>query len=322
MGASARDAAQRPRRVRVARLRLHRHGPGNPQASQLPAFCVPGISIPHTATRTTTHTASRARRPTAVDRRDDARARTAPRAIAGPMALHTERGRDREAVGFRFALTFDPEPALASRPLAIARFSLSTGSRLPPLVERLQAGDMLPRVRRFVRLARHRCGGRIPQKPSACSARPSTRPDPGRHRHRDRRGRAGTGRTSCGVVPDAAIPVRADVYLRFAWQFQTRAGVRRRRAARGGARYRRRRARGHLPRLWHLHLRDGSRRGGQRAGGARRRRVRRAVGGRRRAARHRRGAVAAAGATNTDLLQGRATRTAGSSARVGHHDYS
>ena len=120
--------------------------------------------------------------------------------------------------------------------------------------------------------------------------------------------------------PTRAIPVRADVYLRFAWQFADSsgcAGVGA--AARGGARHRRRRARGHLPRLRHLHLRGRSpRRGGQRAGGAWRRRLRRAVGGRHGTARHRRGSVAAEGATSTDLLQGRATRTAGSSARVGH----
>jgi len=77
----------------------------------------------------------------------------APRAIAWPYGRYTQSAVEvATALGFRFALTFDPEPALASRPLAIARFSLSTGSLLPQLVERLQAGDMLPRVRRFVRL--------------------------------------------------------------------------------------------------------------------------------------------------------------------------
>jgi peptidoglycan/xylan/chitin deacetylase (PgdA/CDA1 family) len=152
----------------------------------------------------------------------------APRAVAWPYGRYTQTAVEvAKTIGFRFALTFDPEPASASRPLAIARFSLSSGSPFPELVERLRAGDMLPRARRFVRL------------------RPSSlwRPDPA---ETDRLLGAAIERVrtlgATAVVIDAvepgpdgqpaawfptrAIPVRADVYLRFAWQFQTRAGVR------------------------------------------------------------------------------------------------
>ena len=248
----------------------------------------------------------------------------APRAIAWPYGRYTQSAVEiAKDLGFRFALTFDPEPALASRPLAIARFSLSTGSLLPALVG-AAAGRRHAAARSAVRTPSPvivvAAGSRGDRAPARRGYR--ARPDPGRHRHRDRRGRAGTGRTSRGVVPDASdtrarrrLPaVRVAVS-----DASGRAGVRA--AARGGARSRRRRARGHLPRLRHLHVRGRSAgRGGQRAGGARRRRLRRAVGGRRGAARHRRGPVAAAGATSPDLLQGRATRAAGSSARVGHDD--
>ena len=65
----------------------------------------------------------------------------APRAIAWPYGRYTQSVVDiAKALGFRFAFTFDPEPALASRPLALARFSLSSGSLLPSLVESAEGG--------------------------------------------------------------------------------------------------------------------------------------------------------------------------------------
>ena len=151
-----------------------------------------------------------------------------PRAIAWPYGRYTRAAVEvAAALGFRFGLTFDPEPATASRPLAIPRFSLSTGALFPPLVARLQAGDTLPRIQRFVGL------------------RPSSlwRPDPtetnrllGAAIERVRVLGATTvvidavepgpdGRLAAWF-PTRTIPVRADVYLRFAWQFQRRAGVR------------------------------------------------------------------------------------------------
>jgi biofilm PGA synthesis lipoprotein PgaB len=152
----------------------------------------------------------------------------APRAIAWPYGRYTQSVVEiAEKLGFRFALTFEPEPAVASRPLALARFALSSGTVLSGLVGRLQAGDMLPRIRRFVRL------------------RPSSlwRPDPAEterllgeaiERVRILGATAividavepGPDGRPMAWFPTKAIPVRADVYLRFAWQFQTRAGVR------------------------------------------------------------------------------------------------
>lgn len=152
----------------------------------------------------------------------------APRAIAWPYGRYTQSVVEiAEAQGFRFALTFDPEPAVASRPLVLARFALSSGTLLSGLVARLQAGDTLPRVRRFVRL-----------RPSAL-----WRPDPAEterllgaaiERVRTLGATAividavepGPDGRPAAWFPTQAIPVRADVYLRFAWQFQTRGGVR------------------------------------------------------------------------------------------------
>ena len=299
---------------------LHGTVQGNPQASQVPAFWA-RIFDPARGYEDDDayrhRVAADLRQSVAVMTRELGRA---PRAVAWPYGRYTQSVVEiAESLGFRFALTFDPEPALASRPLALARFALSSGTLLSGLVGRLQAGDTLPRVRRFVRL-----------RPSAL-----WRPDPAEterllgaaiERVRilgataiviDAVEPGPDGRPDC-VVPDESDtrPRRRLPAVRVAISDSSGcAGVGA--SACGRARYRRRRARGHLPRLRHLYLRGRSAgRRGQRAGGTRRRRLRRAVGSRRRAARHRHGPVAAAGATSHDLLQGRATRAAWSAARL------
>jgi peptidoglycan/xylan/chitin deacetylase (PgdA/CDA1 family) len=206
---------------------LHGSVRGNPQASQVPAFAfrlfdpAGGYEDDDAYHR---RVGADLRQSIAVMTRELGRA---PRAIVWPYGRHTRSAVEvAQALGFRFALTFDPEPASASRPLAIGRFALSSGSQLPAIVERLQAGDTLPRTQRFLRL------------------RPSSlwRPDPA---ETDRLLGAAIERVrilgATAIVIDAvepgpdgrpaawfptrAIPVRADVYLRFAWQLQRRAGV-------------------------------------------------------------------------------------------------
>ena len=326
LGAGARDAAERTRRVRVARLRSARHGPR--QSAGEPASCV---RVPDFRPRTRLRgrrrvPPSRGRRPAAVDRGDDARAGTC--AASHRLALwplHAERRRDRD--GARLSLRPDVrsgagpgEPPARDREVRALHRIAAAAARGAAAGRRHAAARSAVRTPSPVIVVA--AGSRRDRAPARRGYR--ARPDPGRHRHRDRRGRAGTGRTSCGVVPDASDtrPRRRLPAVRVAISDSSGcAGVGA--AARGSARYRRRRARGHLPRLRHLYLRGrSSGRRGQRAGGAWRRRLRRAVGGRRSAARHRRGPVAAEGATSTDLLQGRATRAAGSSARVGLDGYS
>ncbi len=206
---------------------LHGAIRANPQESQLPAFAfrifdpARGYEDDETYRR---RVGADLQASIAVMTRELGRA---PRAIAWPYGRYTQSAVElAQTLGFRFALTFDPEPALANRPLAIARFSLSTGSPLPALVERLQVGDMLPRVQRFVRL------------------RPSSlwRPDPAEterllgaaiERVRTLGATAvvidavepGPDGHPAAWFPTQSVPLRADVYLRFAWQFQRRAGV-------------------------------------------------------------------------------------------------
>jgi biofilm PGA synthesis lipoprotein PgaB len=200
---------------------------GNPQASELPAFAF-RIFDPARGYEG----AEAYRRRVEADLQQSIAVMTrelgrAPRAVAWPYGRYTQSTVDiAKALGFRFALTFDPEPASASRPFAIARFSLSTGSPLPPLVERLQAGDMLPRVQRFVRLRpsslwradpaeTERLLGAAIERVRTLGATAividAVEPSPDGH--------------PAAWFPTPAIPVRADVYLRFAWQFQRRAGV-------------------------------------------------------------------------------------------------
>ena len=172
---------------------LHGAIRGNPQASQLPAFA---FRIFDPAGGYEDDDAYRRRVEADLQQSIAVMTRElghAPRAIAWPYGRYTQSAVEiARALGFRFALTFDPEPALASRPLAIARFSLSAGSPLPPLVERLQAGEMLPRVQRFVRLRPSSLWRADPAETErllgAAIERVRTL---GSHRDRHRRGRAG-----------------------------------------------------------------------------------------------------------------------------------
>jgi poly-beta-1,6-N-acetyl-D-glucosamine N-deacetylase len=206
---------------------LHGAVRGNPQGSELPAFAF-RIFDPERGYEDDEGYRRRIgddlQQSVAVMSRELGRA---PRATAWPYGRYTQSAVEiARALGFRFALTFDPEPASASRPLALARFSLSTGSPLPALVERLRAGDMLPRVQRLVRLrpsslwradpaeTERLLGAAIERvRTLGATAVVIDAVEPGPDGH------------PAAWFPTRAIPLRADVYLRFAWQFQRRAGV-------------------------------------------------------------------------------------------------
>ena len=207
---------------------LHTAITGNPQGSQLPAFAyrlfdpVRGYEQQDEYRERITKDL---RRSAALMTRELGRA---PRAIAWPYGRYTRLSTEAAAsVGFRFGLTFDPEPADARRPMTIPRFSLSSGSPLPTIVENLRVNGTRPRVQRLV-------GLRVSSL---------YRPDPAETERllgaaiERVRTMGATAVVMEGVetgpdgrlaawFPTMHLPVRADVYLRFAWQFQTRAGVR------------------------------------------------------------------------------------------------
>ena len=207
---------------------LHTAIRANPQGSQLPAFAYRGFDPVRGYEREDEYReriTQDLRRSVALMTRELGRA---PRALAWPYGRYTRLSTEAAAeVGFRFALTFDPEPADARSPMRNPRFSLSTGSSLPTIVENLRAYGTRPRVQRLVGL------------------RPSSlyRPDPAETERllgaaiERVRAMGATAVVMEGVepgpdgrlaawFPTTHLPVRADVYLRFAWQFQTRAGVR------------------------------------------------------------------------------------------------
>jgi peptidoglycan/xylan/chitin deacetylase (PgdA/CDA1 family) len=207
---------------------LHTAIRGNPQGSMLPAFAyrlfdpVRGYEQEDGYRERITEDLQRSR---ALMARELGQA---PRAIAWPYGRYTRLSTEAAAaVGFRFGLTFDPEPADARRPMTIPRFSLSSGSLLAAIVENLRANGTRPRIQRLVGLRvsslyradpaeTERLLGAAIERVRTMGATAvvmegvETGPD---------------GRLEAWF-PTTHLPVRADVYLRFAWQFQTRAGVR------------------------------------------------------------------------------------------------
>ena len=185
---------------------LHGTVRGNPQANLVPAFCGP-----HFRSRTGLRgrrrvPPSRGGRPAAIDRGDDARAGT--RAASHRLALwplHAERRRDRE--GSRLSLRSHVRSGAGlGEPSARAREVLAVQRNAAVRAGQAAAGRRHAAAHSAVRtpsaLLVVAAGSRRDRAPARRGYR--ARPDPGRHGRRDRRGRAGTGRRSCGVVPDAS----------------------------------------------------------------------------------------------------------------------
>jgi biofilm PGA synthesis lipoprotein PgaB len=150
-----------------------------------------------------------------------------PRALAWPFGRYNEAGNEvAKALGFRFALTLDPEPAWISKPMSIGRLLPTERTRLQYLVRELQYEDPLPRARRLVAL-----------DPAALWSGDEVDFNE-RLGHAIERLRT-LGATAivleAGVMagdrlvetwfPNSQLPVRADILSRIAWQCQSRAGV-------------------------------------------------------------------------------------------------
>jgi poly-beta-1,6-N-acetyl-D-glucosamine N-deacetylase len=150
-----------------------------------------------------------------------------PRALVWPYGRYTAAATDlARRAGFTFALTLDSEPADASKPMAIARYLLSGNFDFEKIANDLRSTNRLPTVQRLVRLD------------------PSTVWTPDASETNARLGRTierirTLGATSVVIeaavsdadgmratwFPNNSLPVRADVFSRFAWQMHTRAGV-------------------------------------------------------------------------------------------------
>ena len=206
---------------------LHKGVIGNPQGNTMPA-AVTARFDPITGYETEEQTKDRLRadlqRSHAQLQRELGRA---PRAVVWPFGRYSRAAQNaaREA-GFKFALTLDPEPASAARPMALARFLPTENPRVGVYAKALRFGDRLPNAQRLVcvspaelwhadpAIADERLGHAI-ERVRALGATAVVLDAV--HRRAD-------GSFSAWF-PTSALPVEADVLARLSWQMQTRAGV-------------------------------------------------------------------------------------------------
>ena len=152
----------------------------------------------------------------------------APRAVVWPFGRYSQDAIDAaKVVGFRFALSLDPEPANAATPMALARYLPTFDPKLSEIERNLRFTPTLPSAQRLVCV-----------DPASVWAGNADATDD-RLGHLIERLRV-LGSTA--VVIDAAVhdpqgklvaawfptrelPLRADLLSRLAWQIQTRAGV-------------------------------------------------------------------------------------------------
>jgi poly-beta-1,6-N-acetyl-D-glucosamine N-deacetylase len=152
----------------------------------------------------------------------------APRAVVWPYGRYTLAAAEiaREE-GFRFAMTLDPEPADASKPMSLPRYILSHDFSLDRIANDLNLLNVLPSAQRVVRL-----------DPSALWTTDARETDVRLGHAIERVRRLGAtsividaallgadGKLSATWFPNSSLPMRADLFSRFAWQMHTRAGV-------------------------------------------------------------------------------------------------
>jgi peptidoglycan/xylan/chitin deacetylase (PgdA/CDA1 family) len=206
---------------------LHRGVTGNPQGNQMPA----ATTAVFDAARGYESDAAMQRR-----LRDDLERSAAqmqrelglrPRAMVWPFGRFGEPALQaaREA-GFRLALTLDPAPASATRPLALARFLPTDDPRLSELAPALRFASPLPAAQRWVcvdaaasfdadaQRADAKLGAlveRLRALGATAALIDPLLPQP--------------GQPPQAWFPTAKLPVAADWLSRLSWQLQTRAGV-------------------------------------------------------------------------------------------------
>lgn len=206
---------------------LHKGVIGNPQGNTMPA-AVTARFDPIAGYETEDQTKNRLRadlqRSHAQLERELGRA---PRAVVWPFGRYSRAAQNAAAeAGFKFALTLEPEPASAARPMALARFLPTENPRVGVFSEALRFGDRLPSAQRLVcvnpaelwhadpAVADEQLGHAI-ERVRALGATAVVLDAV--HRRPD-------GSLSAWF-PTSALPVEADVLARLSWQMQTRAGV-------------------------------------------------------------------------------------------------
>ena len=152
----------------------------------------------------------------------------APRALVWPYGRYTSLAADaaRDA-GFTFALNLDSEPADASKPMVIPRYLFAQDFVFEQVANDLHSKNLLPSARRFVRLDpstlwvadAHETDARLGRALERVRALGAT------SIVIDAAVPAADGKLSAVWFPNRYLPVRADIFSRFAWQMHSRAGV-------------------------------------------------------------------------------------------------
>ena len=133
-----------------------------------------------------------------------------------------------QSAGFRFALTLDPEPADAARPMALARYLPNYNPSLATIENSLRFTPRLPTAQRLVCV-----------DPASIWAEDAATTDEHLGRLIERLRALGStavvldaavqgadGHLVAAWFPTGTLPLRADLLSRLAWQLQTRGGVR------------------------------------------------------------------------------------------------
>jgi peptidoglycan/xylan/chitin deacetylase (PgdA/CDA1 family) len=150
----------------------------------------------------------------------------APRALAWPYGRYTAEGEEvAHQVGFTFSFTLEPEPAFPDRPIGMGRHYLSTDVLLES--QKLLFREPLPAVQRLVHVNPADILG-------ANAGQTDERLGKAIERLRELGATAividaveedSQGKVAAAWFPNSHFPVRADLFLRIAWQMHTRAGV-------------------------------------------------------------------------------------------------
>lgn len=206
---------------------LHRGVPANPQGNSMPA----AVTRLYANGAYEDEGAHRRRLAEDLRRSRELLAREigeAPRTVVWPFGRYSQTAVEvAQALGFRFALTLDPEPADAATPMALARYLPTLDPKLAEIERNLRFTPVLPAAHRLVCVdpatlwtgdaagTDERLGNLIERLRVLGSTAVVV----------DAVARDGAGVPQAAWFPTAELPLRADLLSRIAWQVQTRAGV-------------------------------------------------------------------------------------------------
>ncbi len=206
---------------------LHRGVIGNPQGNSMPAT----VTRQYAAGRYEDEAAYRQRLADDLRLSRDLIAReigVAPRTLVWPFGRYSAAAVEiAQSLGFRFALTLDPEPADAALPMALSRYLPTHDPKLGEIDINLRHVEELPAAQRLVCV-----------DPATLRSGDPTGTDGPLGKLIERLRKLGTtavvidaaqagadGRLASTWFPTAQLPLQADLLSRLAWQLQTRAGV-------------------------------------------------------------------------------------------------